>query len=883
VIYRCCDQERKDKVAQDPALTGIDYLEVVDGDLPQTDPLRQRTLLVHCLEPLSAVAGSCLTGSNVRITGGERIRNITVEWAAPAKLPPPRLGDPAEAATKAVVDALADAANVLVVRTGEAGDFSTYTLALVTSPVDPAPPADSGRKFDVQLSAIDFSFKVECPSDLDCKPAPVCERPAQTPPDIDYLAKDYASFRRLLLDRMAQLVPQWQQSSEADFGVAAVEALAYIGDQLSYEQDAVATEAYLETARRRISLRRHALLVDYAMHDGCNARVWVQLQVAAASCTLPLAGTQFLTRCAGIAPGIEAGSDAYRSAMLQSPTVFEPLRDPRYAPGYLRPLHSAHNRIPFYTWGDRHCCLPRGATSATLAGSFPDLHVGDVLLLEEVLGPQTGAPGDADPSHRHVVRLTRVQPASAPPALTDALTGAQITEIEWAPADALPFALCVSSVSDEAHGSAYLADVSVARGNLILADHGRTLASEALGTVPAPTLFSAPACSADFCAPSAPVPIPVRFRPRLAEGPLTQAGTVLAKNGDGTRKHLPFDPAAPARSAMTWKMADVLPQISLESVLEGRTSAWQVRRTLLESGFEATDFVAEVDDDGIAWLRFGDGEYGLRPRTGAAFAATYRIGNGAAGNVGAETIAHIVAGAGDLANIAGTENPVRNPLPAEGGVDAEPSETVRRNAPEAFRGLERAVTTDDYAEVTGWYAGVQRAAATLRWTGSWYTVFIAVDPDAGVDPGSLRQQLPAFVDAYRMAGHDLEFDDPHYVSLEIRLHVCVDADHFRGDVEAGLLEVLGNRVLPDGRRGLFHPDNFTFGQTVYLSPLYAAAHAVPGVDSVQVTKFQRQGDDDPVPLAAGKMPLSRLEIARLDNDPNFPEHGVLRLELHGGK
>jgi hypothetical protein len=29
--------------------------------------------------------------------------------------------------------------------------------------------------------------------------------------------------------------------------------------------------------------------------------------------------------------------------------------------------------------------------------------------------------------------------------------------------------------------------------------------------------------------------------------------------------------------------------------------------------------------------------------------------------------------------------------------------------------------------------------------------------------------------------------------------------------------------------------------------------------------------------------LHRLEIARLDNDPNFPENGVLRLIMEGGK
>ena len=42
----------------------------------------------------------------------------------------------------------------------------------------------------------------------------------------------------------------------------------------------VATEAYLETARSRVSLRRHALLVDYHVHDGCNARAWIQLNVS---------------------------------------------------------------------------------------------------------------------------------------------------------------------------------------------------------------------------------------------------------------------------------------------------------------------------------------------------------------------------------------------------------------------------------------------------------------------------------------------------------------------------------------------------------------------------------------------------------------------------
>jgi hypothetical protein len=111
----------------------------------------------------------------------------------------------------------------------------------------------------------------------------------------------------------------------------------------------------------------------------------------------------------------------------------------------------------------------------------------------------------------------------------------------------------------------------------------------------------------------------------------------------------------------------------------------------------------------------------------------------------------------------------------------------------------------------------------------------------------------------------------------------VQPDYFRADVKAGLLDALSSRVLPDGRSGLFHPDNFSFGQTVYLSEIYAAAHAVPGVASVQLVTFQRQGTNDQAYLDSAELPIGRLEIARLENSLNYPEHGVLRLDINGGK
>ena len=88
----------------------------------------------------------------------------------------------------------------------------------------------------------------------------------------------------------------------------------------------------------------------------------------------------------------------------------------------------------------------------------------------------------------------------------------------------------------------------------------------------------------------------------------------------------------------------------------------------------------------------------------------------------------------------------------------------------------------------------------------------------------------------------------------------------------------------DGTLGFFHPDRFTFGQPVYLSAIVAAAQGVPGV---AVGDARRRSSASTTTPRARSTPascaMSRLEIARLDNDPNFPERGVLVVTTGGGK
>lgn len=913
--YYCCDERRREVVKLLGSLNGLEYLEVHDSGVAN-DPMRQLTLFVRFLRAVVPP----LTRDNLRIEGGERIPTVTVDWVARADALPG--GEP-----PGLVDGLTPLTHFLVIRTRFYGDFSVYSLRLVGGPGSDQAPAG----FDPMLSTLRFSFKVQCDSDFDCHAPLTCPEPPAPAPLLNYLARDYASLRRLMLDRLSVLLPDGPGRNSADPGLTLVELLAYVGDHLSYQQDAIATEAYLGTARRRTSLRRHARLVDYLVHEGCNARTWVQLGASSPGVPVP-AGTQLLTRVKDLPERLAPGSDRLQDALAAGAETFETVED-----GLLYP---AHARMPFHTWGERECCLPKGATGATLAGRFPGLKAGDVLVLIEELGPRSGQAEDADRSHRQAVRLTHVllddDPSGGLFADPPDNNPRPVTRIWWGDEDALAFPLCLSAVTDATHGKEYKDQVSAAYGNMLLADHGRSIAAENLGSVPGSRLTAAPAADNLSCKRARGAAIPVRFRPPLSDGPLTQTlpltrrhllkltptaqiltdlqvrtfsaalqaslqgqgilfrkSPVAVQGGDGTwslsdgadalrlRLHdgklEVYEPGGAALAMTAAAPRRARPAITLTATRQGSPRTWRPRPDLLNSAATAEEFVVESEHDGSARLRFGDDFQGKRPDEGTSFQAHYRVGNGAAGNVGQEAIGHLVSNDARLLRAS-------NPLAARGGVDPEDAEAIRRDASEAFRVQERAVTPNDYAEVTERHASVQRTAATFRWTGSWHTVFLSVDRRGGgtVD-AAYERRIRNHVERYRMAGYDLEVDGPRYVALEVSMRVCVLPEHFRADVRAALQRVFSRGWLEDGRRAFFHPDNFSFGQAVYLSALYAAAQAVEGVASVVIDTFQRLRKPDAKPLDAGVLDMGRLEIARLDNDPSFPERGVLRLDLGGGK
>jgi hypothetical protein len=800
--------DRLAALLESTTLNGINFVEVTSDD--------QTSLVVHFLTTVE-VKGT-LTGSQpVTITGGETVRTVD---AAVAGWSEDDEGRP-----------------LLALTAGFAGDFSFYELRIASPVLDPF------------FAMARFTFKARCPSDLDCGcVTPKCPPDDGAAPAIDYLARDFDSFKRALQEYSVVAYPGWQERSDADLGMTLLELLASVGDDLAYLQDRVAAEATLATATQRRSVIRHARLVDYEPRPATSARVTVQLDVGVGN--LP-AGTRLT------APAPDGGSvpfelgdglvDRETGALSDAPLACDPRWNARDGAGAWRILP--------YWWDDARRCLPAGSTAMWVRGHGFGFPTGDPQLgtTGVALLIDTAAASTVDPPVREVVHLTGAKE------VLDPLFGDLLTHLTWAPAEAL--------AHDHDQTRTHLA------GNLLSATEGHRHTDHfAIDPPPGPGPGPAVARQGPNAGCDDPVPI---YLHTLTRGRLAWLGDT-----DGAVPELVVrepatvdgDPPRPWR----WRRR-LLDAAPFEAAVTVEPSRYVDTASPMERAAGGPRW--EYDGDGADSIRFGDGVFGERPVTGARFEVIYRVTAGAAGNVGADTITGVDP------VMAGIVLAATNPFAASGGADAEPLDRVRRLAPDAFKArVLRAVRAEDYDAAATELDWVLGAGTAFRWTGSWLTVFTTAQPRGGELPDT--DELVALVellDRRRLAGYEVYAPAPRYVGIDLIVTVCADPWALRGEVEAAVAVELGTGRRRDGQPAFFAPDRFRFGTPVERSEVEIACQRAVGVHGVVSIRHRRRG------VTAGFEPMPETvtigddAIVRCDNDPSYPDRGSLRIVVEGGK
>lgn len=734
-------------------------------------------------------------------------------------------------------------AEKLQLRVEPIGDYSTYTLNIDYHDAGGAP------LMDPLFAAIDFKFRPGC-FNLNCHPPAKGEPTPATSPNIDYLAKDFESFKHNLINAMRERVPGWAPTSEADLDQVLIDLIAADADELSDYQDRVANEAYLGRARKRVSLARHARLMDYHIHQGNQAATWLAVQVAN-DLTLPASF------------GVWAGE----SWKQQGAVIF--------ATDQARDCSALLNTVQLYTWGGAVTALDAGSTDADLALPAP-LNAGakadadtlrDLLrsedfphlVLQAHLNPETGTVNGVDKTARQL--LTLLEGNQAADSLFDPLAGQWFVRVRWRSEDRLRRRYCFIT---RLTGQPPVEGLCAFHGNLVHANHGR----------PHRSVFRPPGVELGV-GDDSPFrkldeahyePTPWGVLCPLPEGPLAYRNT--APGGD-----------TPTRTTLT-------------VTVSGIAGAWTERNDLIESQAGDEDYIVETDEYDRSSIRFGNGVNGRGLPPDAVVTCDYQVGRGSEGNVGCDVLTGF-----DPAVVAGVQA-VWNPLDVTDGRDPElPAEIIRR-VPEAYRSRQlRAVTLEDYVDRAEALAGVSHAYARYGWTGSWRTVRVSIDPmGTTVLPESLRQQVAANLEAVRLIGEDLEIRGARYVGLDIRIKLCAEPDYWPEDLEAELEREFGDGYTADGRPGFFNPDLWAFGQALHASQLIGRALAVTGVGRVLSVSMRRwdtaggsttsvvQITPDELPAAeVATLEVRPFEIIQVANNPDHLEHGRILFDIQGGR
>jgi predicted phage baseplate assembly protein len=363
-------------------------------------------------------------------------------------------------------------------------------------------------------------------------------------------------------------------------------------------------------------------------------------------------------------------------------------------------------------------------------------------------------------------------------------------------------------------------------------------------------------------------------------------------------------PEVPLAYKQTIPGGDFPPVSTLEVTVEtsgGGGDVWDEVPNFIHSDDSSENgdhFVVETDENRRSIIRFGNGRNGRELPDGAKVTCTYQYGMPLEGNVGADKIVNFNAAtvAGDPALPVILLRSCRNPFDVTNGIDREPIAEIIRRVPEAYRYRQlRAVTLADYVARAEEIAGVSRAAARYGWTGSWRTVRVTIDPVGTTELSyKLRKTVASYLNAVRLIGEDLEIRPPVLVPLEINVMLCANSDVWPEDIRFVLEEEFSAGWTPDGRKGFFHPDEWTFGQALYASQIIGRAIKVKGVEHAVGQKTSVGGVEKTISVSikrwnapfAATDSLTQLnfnEIILVMSDPDHMEHGFIRFDVKGGR
>ena len=727
---------------------------------------------------------------------------------------------------------------VLRILTLEPGDFSIHQIEIDHAQLDPF------------FATKTFSFKQACPWGTDCKTEHECPEVDKKEPQIDYLARDFWSLRQTLLDFASVEYPEWEFKTESDMAMMLLEIMAALGDEFAYIQDRYAQEAYLSTATQPQSVINLARLVDYEPFYGRAAQTLLAFGVTGNTTSTPKDFSSFNTpdRVFALREGIGV-------------IPFELLEAIEMRPRW--------NSVDAYNPDPSIPCLPIGAQQIYL-------EIDNVTELEKLVGRdiilRSGLAAADEPDRSWEVTISKI-----PEVINDILFNKTVVLIEWDQTQATPFEMPLSSTTVHLNCAHVIAGETVEE--IFRVGSVEDIRTRYAGDPKLDEYLSYPRAieRQGACENSQRSRI-VRYGLQTTE----EEGLAWVIQGKSKKARpaitlFEIDLSDPSQDSH-WEFVDkTLDGDGGEPLYTVEHGMWrEVRRFRKPSGDVVQRDYASAQGFSI---RFGDGAFGRAPTEDSIFKVSYLTAPGTHANLPRDTV-NLTTRPGNSAPGMQMLNWVTNPFAITSAKPPELLDEIRQNAPEAFRALpRRAVRTEDYKQILDLEDHIQQSNGNTRWTGSWNTDFISVDPmGTTLLDLKLRQEIENELNCIRQSGRSVCLKDAQYLAVDIKVSVCAEASASNAKV---IRDITRRLARHDSRSSYFHPDNFSFGDALIRSQLESEIHSVAGVKAVEAINVRIRGRGDFQPMEP-RITIAPHQIFQLSNDPTQPHKGHLEVHAHGG-
>lgn len=688
--------------------------------------------------------------------------------------------------------------------------------------------AYSGQVIHPFFGHASFDLYIDCPKD-DCRP-PQDLRPDQNlaAPTIDLTTKDYRGFLNVAQNWVKSTDPNWSDLSTASTEKMFLELLSHHSEMLSLQQDRTLQEASPETARERISVRRHAEFLGLKLSLGDTATSIATVDLSPGKFGFLPAGSQVVQR------------NQNNNITLYFHTNSTSFLDSRWNAGLVDSADAGVLKIA--AWPDAaDAVIPPNTKNLYLFGWDLGLSPGQRIFLSQE-------------QHIHIGTIETVEELKedgwvASPA--DASSGiVDITAISWKEPTQFEFQPWQNPIEKPFRIG----------GNVIDIQHGRLRKASNF-----PDGHSIPLSSQRQDAIFSKDPVSNSFMLRAIRTPESNILVNTGKPSVG----LKIGSTEWIQQDSLWNSSSFDPHFTTEIDNDG--SVWLifgdgVRGATIDCGMSAVIPAFDAGDpDSLIELSFYQG-------------------NAEEGNIGRFALSDLLPPEFDKA-AADTINKLSvltatNITDGQGGEQVFDLDEARDLIPEsiAHPALERCVTNDDYAQAAMQLDDIAMAVSKPL-GGIFNTIVILCAPQTGfylTEPQKLA--VSKHVDALRMTGREHLIRDPDYVPMDIGFLICPKS----GSHPENLREAIRQTLVPNfnDKPGFFHFSRFGFGAKISASDLLSEIAKVPGIGAVKLLTFKPLRENGSTQIY-DVIEMGPTEIPIFAGQVSLPELGRLTVRIEG--